>query len=203
MRPKDADSEATLERILSSARTLLDADGPAGLSLRGVARHANLSVGTVSYYFSSLEDLSEACLDEHYDRMRDVAAGHLSHLAAGTELGDVIEAAAKDLYRFAVSERALLRLQLATHAQRGGLLQRRREGHQHSLLRAVSEHLEPLTRVEHPWLKIQTLTYAVVRFATASPEERLLFTGAKNDEDAHTIIANHVAELARNLLLVC
>lgn len=201
VRPKDADSAVTLARILTAARTLVDQNGPEALSLRGVARHAKMSAGTVSYYFSSLEELCEACLDEHYERLGEVAKRHLQEIGNGKEIREVLQDAARALYTFAVTERALLRLQLATHAQRGGLKARRREGHVGPLLRAVGDNLMPFAALKHPSLKIQTLVYASMRFATASPEERCLFTGAATDDEANRIIADHVADLAVLLLL--
>lgn len=201
VRPKDADSAITLARILTAARTLLEENGPEALSLRGVARHAKMSAGTVSYYFASLEELCEACLDEHYARLAAVAKQHLDEIGKGKPIRDVLQGAARELYAFAVSERALLRLQLATHAQRGGLRARRREGHVGPLLRAVGDNLVPFASLKHPSLKIQTLVYASMRFATASPEERCLFAGVSDDSEANRIIADHIAELAMLLLL--
>jgi AcrR family transcriptional regulator len=200
LRPKDADSAVTLARILSAARALLEEKGPEALSLRGVARRAKMSAGTVSYYFSSLEELCEACLDEHYTRLMAVAARHLGQTQQGKSLQTVLAEAARDLYQFAVAERALLRLQLATAAQRGALGEGRLGGHIQPLLRAVGENIAPFASVKHPSLKIQTLVYAAVRFACASPEERCAFTGVGTDAEANRIIGDHMADLAVLLL---
>src|SRR5690606_7202378 len=136
---------------------LLEEGGPQALSLRGVARHAGMSVGSVGYYFESLEALTEACLDLHYARIQELAQTHLAELATGTPLSDVSRAAARAFYFYALEERALLRLQLATSAQRGGLPERRRLGDQRMMLKAAIEQIGGVAELAHPMLAIQSL----------------------------------------------
>jgi AcrR family transcriptional regulator len=200
MRPRDADSEQTHGRIMEAARLLLEERGPDAVSLRGVARRAKMSVGTVSYYFSSREELVETCLDEHYQRLIAIASRHLDELAAGKGLADVIRDAARELYFFAFSDRALIRLQLITHAERGGLRPERLQGFHAKLLRTISARAGALITSPRPWLTIQALVYAVARFATASSEERRLFTSAATDHEANEVIADHIADLAVRML---
>lgn len=202
MRPRDADSEQTHGRIMEAARALLHERGPDAVSLRGVARRAKMSVGTVSYYFSSREELVETCLDDHYQRLIAIASRHLDDLAAGKALEQVIRDAARELYFFAFADRALIRLQLVTNAERGGLRPERLQGIHGKLLRTISVRAGPLLAAPRPWLTIQTLVYAVARFATASSDERRLFTSAGSDDEANEIIADHIAELAVRMLNV-
>jgi AcrR family transcriptional regulator len=201
MRPRDADSEQTHARIMCAARELLEERGPDAVSLRGVARRAKMSVGTVSYYFASRDELVETCLDAHYDRLTEIATRHLDLLTAGKTFEDTIRDAAKELYFFAFDERALVRLQLASHAERGGLPPDRIQNFHRRTFQAISKRAGPLIAHPRPWLAIQTLVYAVVRFATLSSEERRLYTSAENDHDANVIIADHIAELAIRVLL--
>jgi AcrR family transcriptional regulator len=201
MRPRDADSEVTHARILRAARELLDERGPDALSLRGVARRAKMSVGTVSYYFASRDELVETCLDEHYRRLTEIANRNLDELSAGKRLEDAIRDAARELYFFAFEERALIRLQLISHAERGGLPPERVQGSHRRLFDTISKRAGALITHPRPWLAIQTLVYAVARFATAGSAERLLFTSASNDDEANVVLAEHIAELAVRMLL--
>ena len=196
MRPRDADSEQTHGRIMEAARFLLQERGPDAVSLRGVARRANMSVGTVSYYFSSRDELVETCLDDHYRRLSEIALRHLDELVAGKHIEQVTRDAAREMYFFAFEDRALIRLQLVTHAVRGGLPPERIQGTHARLFRTISARAGALIHAPRPWLTIQALVYAVARFATASSEERRLFTSAKDDHEANEIIADHIAELA-------
>jgi AcrR family transcriptional regulator len=201
MRPRDADSEQTHGRIMEAARALLEERGPDAVSLRGVARRAKMSVGSVSYYFSSRDELVETCLDEHYGRLSAIATRHLDQFAAGKAIEETIRDAAKELYFFAFEERALVRLQLVSQAERGGLPPERIQNFHRRVFQVISKRAGPLLAHPRPWLAIQTLVYAVVRFATLSSFERRLYTSAESDEDANVIIADHVAELAIRILL--
>jgi AcrR family transcriptional regulator len=201
MRPRDADSEQTHARIMQAAHALLEESGPDAVSLRGVARRAKMSVGSVSYYFASRDELVETCLDEHYGRLSAIATRHLDELATGKPIEAVMRDAARELYFFAFEERALVRLQLASHVEHGGLPPERIQSFHRRVFEAIAKRAGPLIAHPRPWLAIQTLVYAVVRFATLSSFERRLYTSTETDSEANAIIADHVAELTVRILL--
>ena len=71
-------AEATRERILSAARAVLNRDGAAGLSTRGVAATAGVHLSLIHYYFESREGLLLAMLErinqDLLDRQREMYA---------------------------------------------------------------------------------------------------------------------------------
>ncbi|MCA9648220.1 MAG: TetR/AcrR family transcriptional regulator [Polyangiaceae bacterium] len=190
MRPKNADPAATQEAILSAAMTIVSESGPTTLSLRGVARKAGLSTGTVSYYFSSLDALCEACLDGHYDRMRVLALKHFQRLADSTP-AEVTAEATRELYRFGMVERPILLLQLSRLAEHGGHTVQRRVNHHRNMMRNVAASVGTDT-----WLKIQSLVFAATRYLCLSEEDLLLFTGANTLAEAHDRIEQHLVDMA-------
>ncbi|MEZ4369167.1 MAG: TetR/AcrR family transcriptional regulator [Polyangiaceae bacterium] len=190
MRPKNADPAATQEAILSAAMSIVGESGPTALSLRGVARKAGLSTGTVSYYFSSLDALCEACLDGHYDRMRALAQKHMLRLADATP-AQVTADAARELYRFGIAERPILLLQLSRLAEHGGHTDQRRDNHHRNMMRNVATSVGTDT-----WLKIQSLVFAAARYVCLSEEDLLLFTGATTLAEAHDRIEQHLVDIA-------
>lgn len=190
MRPKNADPAATQEAILSAALSIISESGPSALSLRGVARNAGLSTGTVSYYFSSLDALCEACLDGHYDRMTTLAQRHMQRLAE-TKPAEVAADAARELYRFAIAERPILLLQLSRLAEHGGHTDRRRDNHHRNMMRTVAAAVGTST-----WLKVQSLVFAATRYVCLSEEDLLLYTGASSLSEAHDQIEQHLVDFA-------
>ena len=76
-RPVDADSAHTYDSIVRAALDVLNDVGlPEKLSMRKVASAAEVSPGTIQYYFGSKTDLLEACLDGYYQRLT-LLAGQL------------------------------------------------------------------------------------------------------------------------------
>lgn len=56
-----------VERILDAAMDVLVEDGYAGLSLRGVAQRAGLSLGNLQYYFPTKQDVVRALLARYLE----------------------------------------------------------------------------------------------------------------------------------------
>ena len=65
-RPAHASSEDTYDAILDVALAIVRESGPDACSLREVARRADVSTGTIQYYFENRAGLLEACLDHLY-----------------------------------------------------------------------------------------------------------------------------------------
>ena len=127
-RPVDADSARTYDTIVSAAREAMFAgeDAQIDVSMRKVAELAEVSSGTLSYYFPNKVDLLEACLDAYYERLSALTAELMAEVATARDApATFIRAAARRLYRFARSERRELSLRVATNAQRGELHPRR------------------------------------------------------------------------------
>lgn len=83
IRPGTAKHQKGLDRlvtILDAARSVLQDEGYAGLTMRKVARSAGISTGNLNYYYRTKEDLLQDLLDyvintylQEFDRLRAVA----------------------------------------------------------------------------------------------------------------------------------
>ena len=67
-----ASRDARRSLIMTSAESVLQAAGPAGMKLRDVARKAGVSPGTIYFYFSSKEELMATMLTARIDTINGV-----------------------------------------------------------------------------------------------------------------------------------
>jgi AcrR family transcriptional regulator len=199
-RKRQADSAETLERIINATHAVLENEGLDAISLRKVAREAGVSVGTVGYYFTSADALWDACLEAHYERVHAFALRYFVALEQGGVAREILPAAVRDAYFFALDERPMLRLVLALSARRGGLSDRHRE-RRAAMLRGLAARWPPTGLGRDLVLGFQTLVYATARYACSSVEERLAVTGAATEAAADEAIARHLAQSAKMLLL--
>lgn len=194
--------EHTLEKILRAATTLLVEAGERDLSLRKVAQHAGVSVGTLTYYFKNKQTLIEATLDALHDRQTRVLTQSLAELAAGATLIEQVEKVVRDFYAYHISNRDLLRLRMASMFDRDGLPTQRRRDVLLPVLRYAGEYAQ----AQHgmPALEArfttQLIIYAVARFAVISPEELMELTGASTLDEAERATEEYLVSMARRLL---
>lgn len=200
-RPKNADSKETYERIVAAALDALEETGrPDELSMRKVATRADVSIGTIQYYFTSKSELLEACLDGYYARLNEAAQALIvsANERAGREL---IEHSTRSMVRWAWRERALIKLRLSTNAMRGELHPQRQEEFMGMLIRHVAELLKPHVQVEESdaRMSIQALTSIIVRLILLSDAEFAALTGepATNSQE---VIEQFLVRAATRLL---
>ena len=74
------------QRILDAARALIPAHGIAGLTHRLVAAEAGVPVGSTTYYFADLADLTEAALADTAAATREALAHWSTELDRSTDL---------------------------------------------------------------------------------------------------------------------
>ena len=200
-RPIEADSAKTYDAIVDAALSVLDAVGkPSALSLRKVAAQAELSLGTVQYYFRSKAELLEACLDGYYGRM-SALVGDLIVAGAELEGAQYIEHNTRELFRWARRERGLIKLRMLTNAERGELHPKRQADFMGTLLEQAAQQLLPHVQVGLPdtRLAIQSVSSIVARFALFTDSEIRLLTGAAGAE-ARDAVEDYVVRAARRLL---
>ena len=71
--------EASRQRILDTARTLLEEEGLERFILREIAKRADMGLGNLQYYFPARDDLLDACEREVAEPRFDIALRrHLS-----------------------------------------------------------------------------------------------------------------------------
>jgi AcrR family transcriptional regulator len=66
---RQTQKEATRNRVLEAARELFDIQGYEGTTIREVARHAGISVGSVFTTFASKGDMLSQVMEERLDRL--------------------------------------------------------------------------------------------------------------------------------------
>lgn len=64
--------EATLDDIRAAARSLLAADGPEAVTLRGIANRLGMAAAGVHYYYPSRDDLLTALVMDGFDELNSV-----------------------------------------------------------------------------------------------------------------------------------
>ena len=201
VRPKDACSEETWNRIVAAARQeLIESDEcEVDVSVRQVATRAGVSLGTIHYYFPTKESLLEACLDAYYARFGALVV----ELAPLTTLPDgrfVIEQAARRIYCFAVSERHSLKLRARLNVQRGQLEPQRARHVRGPMLDAFASLLGNMggLDVTEARLTIQTMTGLIMHLALLADADLEQIAGV-GGEAGRRLVEDHVARVALRL----
>ncbi|MEM9187733.1 MAG: TetR family transcriptional regulator [Myxococcota bacterium] len=202
-RPKDADSAATFDSIIVAAlEVLAEADSPSKLSVRKVAARAEVSLGTIQYYFPTKDSLLEACLDGYYERLallgQKIVAGATSPAA---DKAAYIEASVRELYRFVRRERVAVGLRMATNTTKGQLHPQRQAEFMGSAIQAAATALTPFVDIEEldVRLSIQAMASILVRMALMSDTEIQHLTDL-DGEEARNAIEDYVVRAAKRLV---
>lgn len=205
VRPKNADSEETWNRIIDAARQELisDAGGGIDVSVRQVALTAGVSLGTIHYYFPTKEALLEACLDAYYVALRELAGelaervGRATRETARDELDDCL----RRTYRFALSERPRLKLRAATNTQRGHLHPFRDEHVRGPYLDWFTPILARLVDVGAGEVRMafQTMSFVVMHYVLLCDAELEQIVGVGGDAGRQRV-EDHVVRVGLRLL---
>ncbi len=99
----DATPHATAERLVDSARLMLDEQGLEGLTLRGIARRAKVSHGAPLRHFASLASLLAAVAAEGFRDLIAAVDAHTGALAADARAIDRLAAAGRGYVHFAIA----------------------------------------------------------------------------------------------------
>jgi len=205
VRPKNADSEDTWFRIVAAARHELvdDEQGGVDVSVRSVAQNAGVSLGTIHYYFPTKESLLEACLDAYYEALGKVAGEVMETLASATrETGRAaIEQGLRSIYRFALSERARLRLRASNNARRGRLHPDRHLHVRGPYLDGFTPMLTRLVDVDASEVRLtfQTITFVVMQYVLLADEEVEQIAGIPG-EQGRRLLEDHIVRVGLGAL---
>ncbi|MDI3290564.1 TetR/AcrR family transcriptional regulator [Polyangium sp. 15x6] len=202
VRPKDACSEETWNRIVAAARHELveTDDGGVDVAVRQVAVRAGVSLGTIHYYFPTKESLLEACLDAYYARLGALVV-ELAPLATQNDTRAGIEQAARRIYRFAVMERQNLKLRARLNAELGHLEPQRARHVRGPMLDAFASLLGNMggLDVAEARLTMQTMTGLIMHLALLADADLEQIAGA-GGEAGRRIVEDHVARVALRLV---
>lgn len=84
VRPRQAKKAATRGRVLDAARELFDTQGYQGTTIREIARHAGVSVGSVFTSFSSKGEILSEVMEQRLDRLYAELDRVVPHLRGST-----------------------------------------------------------------------------------------------------------------------
>jgi AcrR family transcriptional regulator len=202
VRPKDASSEETWDRIVCAARyELVETDaGEVDVSVRQVATRAGLSLGTIHYYFPTKESLLEACLDTYYARLGALVV-ELAPLLAQADARIQIEQVTRRLYCFAVAERHSLKLRAKINVQLGHLEPLRARQVRGPMLDAFASLIGCVGGLgdSEARLTIQTMTGVIMHHALLADGDLEQIAGV-GGEAGRRIVEDHVARVALRLV---
>jgi AcrR family transcriptional regulator len=98
-----APSHATADRLVASAREILDEQGLEGLTLRAIARRAHVSHGAPLKHFPSLASLLSAVAATGFRELIAAIDAQLAALAAGADAHTRLAASGRGYVGFAVA----------------------------------------------------------------------------------------------------
>jgi len=196
-RSRDADPAETIESVVAATRKVIEDHGADGVSFRRVAKQAELSLGTVTYYFPSREALLESALDGHHAWLVVERERRLAQLVGGEPLRDVAADAIRSVFREMCRQREALRLRRLVTLQRGELAKGRREESLNPALEAFAVAWSARGNISPGKARLvaQSLMFAVGRYALLSDQERMEVTGTAEPAAALTAIETHLVEL--------
>lgn len=198
VRPKDADSKDTWNRIIASANELLETKSATEISLRSVSAHAGVSTGTLTYYFKNKEALLEAVLEEYYTRLSAMAMALIQESAGETDARAVLERATRRLYKFHWDERTVMRLRSSTRILRGELPECIQQRFLRQFAGAAAKAISELTGASERRARfaVQTVTHLIMRYVLCSDSE---LSQALGDEVTRDEVEDHIVEVALTL----
>jgi AcrR family transcriptional regulator len=205
-RPKNADSQDTWNRIIAATRQELTngAAGSLDVSMRQVALTSGVSLGTIHYYFATKESLLEACLDAYYIALRELAVEFAADLSQGTRENarQLLSESVRRLYRFALSERARLRLLALTNTQRGHYHPFRMAHEREPYLAWFSTILTRLVDIDEAEVRatFTTMNHVIMQYVLCGDDDLVMVVGVGGDEGRRRI-EDHVVRVALRLTL--
>jgi AcrR family transcriptional regulator len=201
-RPINAKPEQTKRNILWAASQLFANHGFDGTSVRKIATSAGVSLGMIRHYYGSKEGLYRACIASAYSIYQQIGVEIRDGIDSGGAPGEVLARAARRGFQFALANQPAFKLVLWTLME--SETWRTELGDENMLpfivetARAVAAPLRAPVGVVG--LRIRTMVFLVVRYATADLNEiaYLLRGGdlsAGSDEEVVQAVEDHLAEL--------
>src|SRR3954463_12519300 len=101
--PTRASSESTAERLVASARAMLDGQGLEGLTLRAIARRAGVSHGAPLRHFPTLAALLAAVAADGFRELITAVDEQTSSLGPDAGALDRLAASGRGYVKFAIA----------------------------------------------------------------------------------------------------
>lgn len=202
-RPKNASAPETRRRLVGVAGELFATRGLGEVSLREIAKAANLTAPAVLHHFGSKEGLYEECiaaLDERLSAMRgEIAAA----VAGASDVDSALESAVRAIFGVARRNQAAIKLLLRHVADTGEIGTGRRERQLLPFLAHGATLFAGLTgrRENELRLVLQSMVFLVGRWAVVSPREAIAVTGVRGPQKAFAAIEAHLVDVAKRQLV--
>jgi AcrR family transcriptional regulator len=201
-RPVNADADATRQRMLEAAVELFAERGLGGTSVRDVAGASGVSLGMVSHYFGSKDDLYDACIDATYTELSAMKGVLAGELASAAPLAELFGRAVVTGFRFAREHRTAVRLLVRAAVSSGELHPRGRK----LLLEALDVVSTVVgARLGRPpaelRLPLQSVVFLVARYAAQDEGETAAVVGVPTREKhrAREAVEDHLVRVALDL----
>ncbi len=203
-RPVNANAAETKTRILENASRLFAEQGLGQVSIRQIAKEAEVSLGMVHHYFGSKDELYEACIESMYTELLLLRETLVAEALAGGSVSELIDRAVRAGFRFARAHQPAVRLVMRAVVDKGMLDEARQESFQKPFLDQASVALGALLGKEPQPLRLvlQSLNFIVVRYALGRLEELTLIAGvpASRSKEALARVEAHLVETAHAML---
>ena len=174
------------------------------VSIRQIAKEAEVSLGMVNHYFGSKDELYEACIEAMYAELLLLRETLVAEALAGGSVSELIDRAVRAGFRFARAHQPAVRLVMRAVVDKGMLDEARQDSFQRPFLDQASQALGTLLDKDPRPLRlvIQSLNFIVVRYALGRIEELALIAGvpASRPKEALARVETHLVEAAHALL---
>ncbi len=173
----------THDKILEAARALVEEQGRSSLSFRKVAERAGVSVGSVQYYFSAMEQLLDALTDPWHDGLNRILQSAMADLPAADDRQTRLVEMCIEIHRLAVTHRELLLTRRLDTLQRGGLVERRWEPARQWIANGAKLAAKLVGGDEVRWqLTMTAIEHLLVGFALTTRAEDLGLSSAEVED---------------------
>lgn len=165
-----SDDPLTRRAILVAATEKFAAESFSRVTLRAVAKRAGVGLGTIHHYFSSKQELYDACFDDFLTEVHRVQEEMIKEAKeSGESPAQIFERAVRVWFRFLCERRPVLRLSLKPLIETG-----RRDRRAQAELRLLKQAELLVTGIlgvsgSDARLLVQTLVHMLGRYALVDP----------------------------------
>lgn len=194
-RPKDADTQETRNRILQAACELV-ADSNESLSIRAVARKADVSVGTLQYHFVDKRALMNACVDTVYEKFGELLPTLIEALSAAANSNELITRAVEFGFKYCRENSAFIRVLEVSIVENGGLDLARQRTIQGPFIDHVSRLLSEGSNLpeQEIRLRINSISMLIGRYSVFDESALAqIFTPAEGETVLDTVQAHLIS----------
>jgi len=194
-RPKNVSSGDTWQQIVNAANRVFTEDAPHGITLRRVASEAGVSLGTLTHYFATRDQLIDCFLKQLHDRYQAIYCDKLRRWRRGADPWRLVEQSVRETFRAARDFRGLLSYRIGCLVS--GDLDHRSDPLHLPLMAVAQSLLTDVLGLPPPQVMLvaTSITYLIGRYAMSPVEELVRWSGIEEEEsDWARLVALRQAE---------